>query len=631
MEYGADFMNGTTENGTDTVDSTPSNLWCEMHTDVCSISGIINPLSGEGVDLQKAFDDGLLDEQGDFHNPVTGEEMTLTEAVSAGYLIVDSDLHLDTGIGSHVFTSLVKLSLKVDGVWDPSSRAFIHLHDAVDRRLLDPVNCVYTDPVSGEEVTVTEAVKLGLVRGEYVDDVDMCIHEDVLTVKKLQIKQERFLPVSVDQVEAAMTSYRSCRSPGEFLFEKLRSQSDISRMVVFDPSINGVIGIEEAIREGIIKLDAVEFKVPGGEAVPLQEAASSGFLQLFVLEELYKLYEECSFGQLIDRGFFDPKTGMLIDDSTGESMTMERAACVGSLDLNTVFFFDMNDRQVKSLGKARSTGRFNAANGRFVHTVTGQEMTVSEAEQCGDVVFRLDAVRLTRSVEALAVLRDVMDTTMKGVYMSKHNRLMDVEEAVVVGALNVSLAAYFDSELALCVPLHVAAHDGNVDAGLATALYSAFDKLSLGKAVSLGKVDCRTGQVVLENGDKIDMKSAQQMGAWNPFYVYCVDNESSNVTTLGGLIEIGKLNVESGKLTSRSTRQQLSIQEAIDKGVITADIDPERFLNPAVALGELIDRGQVADDSAIYVTADGACMPLRKALADGFLMHSSKVGSSNYV
>ena len=655
VEYGDRFTNGAS--AADAVDGAvgATDLLSGMDTQVCAISGVIDPRTGEWISVREAIAAGLIDPRsGLFRNPVTGEEMTLAEAVRAGNLLAESALPDDAADSeAGVFTSvaMADVSYKVSGVLDPRTGRVLSLEEAVREGIVDPVKGTYTDPLTGEVMSVQEAMRRGLIKGRPFDpSKDSDQDGDVLTFQQLQILSQRFLPPSAaDLKTAAAEAGGVSQDPNEKLYDRLKNKVDTKALQVLDPATHEPITLEEAFHKGVINLARAEFDTLDGEILPLQEAAARGYVEPSVLEQILQTYQECSVGHLIDQGRFDPETGLVTDTDTGQVLSLEAAIASKVLvDPDTTFFFDVAaGGRVVSLAQALDSGRFNLATGRVVALESegggadGQELTVTEAERRGQILAGIDPARLAASAQTLGVLRGVMDTKLRGIRapLAASGHLLDVEEAVMLGVLNAPKAAYAQEGLAGLTPLQLAVKSSKIEPKVAVALFSAFGKLSLQEAIDSGKLDPKTGKFVRpDNGKSMDLDSARRSGVWNPDFVYCVDNESGGdgsgaggggvVTTLGALMDSGKLDPKSGKFRSsdRSGRPLLlSLEEAIAQGALTPVIQAERYVDLTATLKELIDSGRVNPRSASFLAPNDLRMSLRDALANGFLTLGSKV------
>ena len=636
LEYGDTFANGSAANGVDGVDGIGANLLSGMDTQICPISGVIDPRTGEWISVSDAIAAGLIDSStGTFRNPVTGEEMTLAEAVRAGYLMAEAALPDEEGgpeSGAFTSVAMVDVSYKVTGVVDPRTGEVLSLEQAIEAGIIDPARGTYTDPLTGEVMNIEEAMRRGLIKGRPFDPAKDKDEGDVLTFQQLQIRQQRFLPPSAADLKTAVAEAGASKDPNEKMYDRLRDKVDLKALSVTDPATNTPITLEEALNKGIINLAKAEFDTLDGEILPLQEATARGYIEPLVLKEILKTYQECSVGHLIEEGKFDPETGLITDTDTGQVLSLETAINSGVIDPDTTFFFDMAPKRVMSLTEALNSGRFSVVSGRVVQPDTGQELTVTEAEKCGQILASIDPTQLAASAETLGVLRGVMDTKVRGIRVPTVGHLVDVEEAVLLGVLNVPNAAYAEERLAGLMPLQLAVKSAKVEPRVAMALFSAFDKLSLQEAIDSGKLNPKTGKFVRpDNGQSMDLESARQSGVWNPDFVYCVDNEMGAVTSLGALMDKGKLDPKSGKLRSEQSGKALTLEEAIAQGVLTPIIQPDKYVDLTATLKELIDSGQVNPRSATFVAPNDLRMSLRDALANGFLTLGSKVRSLDMV
>ncbi|PVD38688.1 hypothetical protein C0Q70_01308 [Pomacea canaliculata] len=202
--------------------------------------------------------------------------------------------------------------------------------------------------------------------------------------------------------------------------------------------------------------------------------------------------------------------------------------------------------------------------------------------------------------------------------------MVNVQEGVILGLLDMPSVSYCDAETGKVVPLQAAVKKDNVEAQAALAILHACSKLSLQDALQAGKLDPRTGQALHpETGQPLDVATARRQGLWNPHLVFCVD-ETSGVTSLGTLMDQGRFDPLLGKIR-RPSGELLSLEEAIARGVLTPVIQPEQLLDTTPSLTELIDLGKVNPSSTTFVGPNDYRMSLPDALANGFLTLSSKV------
>lgn len=611
----------------DVPDGGEAKLTSQLETLMCPISGVVDPASGEWVSTKDAVTRGLINPHtATFRNSLTGEQMSLGDAVKAGFLIAEQLLPPEENSDDvGVFTSVVWLDLshKVSGVVDLRSGNIISLKRALQAGLVDPVKGTYRDAVSGEVMGIEEALRRGLIKGKPFDPAKDRDEGDVLTFQQLQIQRQRFLPLtdtdSVLQEDLVQDSNTK-------LLQHLLERVDPSRVAVKEVSTGRTISLQEAFDKGIVNLAAAQFDTLVGNLLPIQEAAASGYIEPTILKDILNTYQGFSIGNLIQQGKFDPDTGLVTDISTGRTLSLETAIECNLIDAGTTFFFDVSANRFVSMEEALKTGRMSRTTGRVVVTENGHELSVKEAEQQGYILTNPDPARLAKAAETLRVLRDVMDTSTRGIKLAATGRMVNVQEGVILGLLDMPSVSYCDAETGKVVPLQAAVKKDNVEAQAALAILHACSKLSLQDALQAGKLDPRTGQALHpETGQPLDVATARRQGLWNPHLVFCVD-ETSGVTSLGTLMDQGRFDPLLGKIR-RPSGELLSLEEAIARGVLTPVIQPEQLLDTTPSLTEMIDLGKVNPSSTTFVGPNDYRMSLPDALANGFLTLSSKVSA----
>ena len=84
-----------------------------------------------------------------------------------------------------------------------------------------------------------------------------------------------------------------------------------------------------------------------------------------------------------------------------------------------------------------------------------------------------------------------------------------------------------------------------------------------------------------KTGELIPVHRAKEMGvsdheAINPDYIFLVDSETGDVTSLGKLIETGKFNPDTGMFTSEDTGKRMSLEDAIAEGLLVPRLEGEK-------------------------------------------------------
>ncbi|XP_005100351.2 microtubule-actin cross-linking factor 1 [Aplysia californica] len=625
VEFADALSNGMFQNGGEQGDLLQNSL----ETKTYAISGVVDPRTGEMISVKEAIASGLLDPRtGKFRNPVTGEELSLMDAVRAGYLMADPSLLEDEddrdGPMYQSYTSIVleEVKYKVASVVDPVTGEEISLKRAIQDGIVDPKQGTYKNPHTGEVMPLEEAIKRGLIKCRPFDPSRDRDDDTVLAFQQLQVKKQTFKAGEPGLVngEAAKAD------PNEVLLDRLRDQVNTAKVMIVDPRTGKPISLEDAVEQGLIDLAKGTFQTPDGQTVSLLEACAQGYLEPSVLETLMKAYHGASLGDMIRTGQFDPDTGLVTDLTTGQTHTLQAAIENGTLDPETTFFFDVATDRITSVAQALESGRLDKASGKIVDAGSGRNLSVSDAIKQGQILAEISPEQLAEKAESLSLLRGCMDTSIKGIKIPNVSELASVEEAVTLGALSVPKAAYADENTVGTVPLQLAVQMEKVEPAVAVALFSAFDQHSLEKAIQQGKFDPETGKIIdPATRKKFALDEAKECGGSNPDFVFLVDQESGNVTTLGALVGNGKLDPSSGHFVSETTGHPMTVSEAIAQGLLVPSIEPEKYVDTSCSLKDLIDSGKVNPRSTEFVAAGGLRMSLRDGLANGFLTMSSKV------
>lgn len=558
---------------------------------------------------------------------MTGEELSIFEAVRAGYLMADPSLLVEDqadGPSYRSFTSIVleDIKYKVSGIVDPATGQEISLKQAIRDGIIDPVLGIFKNPQTGEVISLEEAMKRGYIKGREFDPLKDKENDSVLAYQQLQVRKQTFNAGEPGLVNGEVNKL----TLNDILFEKLRENLNVAKVMVVDPKTGKPVSLEEAVENGSINLTDGSFQTQKGDTISLLEACAQGCLEPSVLKEIMKMYQDASLACLINNGQFDPETSLVTDLNTGKVFTLQAAIQNDTINPDQVFFYDLAQNRVLSLSQAVKSGRMDELSGKIIKSKTGERLSVTQAETCRQIDAEINADEIVQRAESLALLRKSMDTSIRGIKIPHVSETASVEEAVILGALQVQKAAYVDEQTVGVVPLQLSVQMERVEPKVALALFSAFDKHSLEEAILKGAFDPKSGKFIHpKTKEKFSLDEAKESGTCDPYFVYLVDQETGNITSLGAMADKGKFDPVSGCYNSDSTGHSMSVNDAIAQGLITPRIEPERYVDLSSSLKDLIDAGKVNPRSTEFVAANGLRMSLRDALANGFLIMGSKV------
>lgn len=623
VEYQTDMVNGV--NGVMSM----KNM---LDTRTYGIQGVIDPRTGEWISVEEAIAAGILDlERGMFINPVTGEEMTILDAIKNGFIIADPELLAaleNQEPGLYTFVDWNDLAYYITSVVDPVTGDDISLKRAIIDGVVDPKKGTYFNSLTGETMSIMEAIKRGLIKGRVFDPTKDPDDGNVLRFRQLQVKQQMFHAAeaelfgeSVDSLEGMPKAHTA----NEIMFEKLKGTIDVSMRGIVEESSQKRLSIEEAFKAGILRLGSAEFESTS-EITSIEEATAKGLIEPKVLREILKAYDECSVGELVDKGVFDSETGLVTDLKTGHSLSLQTAISQHLVNPETIFFYDNPSHRIMSLASAIETGRYDLETGKYVNSATEEDLTMNEAVNANLICTHVDPASIAEHAETLGYLRSLMDTNLKGVHTPHTADALSIEEAVMSGVINLPQAEYIGENVHDPVPLAAAVKSEKINTEVATQLFGAMNKLSLHEAIQTNTINPQTGKFYkAATNETMSLYAAEGKGEINPNFVFFVDKKTDDIASLGAFMSKGKFDAKTGKFKDTKTGIGISIAKAIEQGMIDPVINPDKFVQITSTLKDLIDSGKVNPRTTSFIAPNGQEMSLRDALANGFLTMNSKV------
>nr|KAI8726704.1 microtubule-actin cross-linking factor 1 [Biomphalaria glabrata] len=595
----------------------------ELETKVYTVSGVVNPKTGEIVSAKESINSGLFNlKTGKFTNPVTGEELSLCDAVRAGYILADSALQDEDNPLFSTSTSIVLEDAKytVLAVTNLSTGQDVSLSQAIKDGIIDPIHGIYKNNWTGETMPIEEAFKRGYIKGKLFDPLQDKEDENVLCYQQLQVKKQ------ILKAGQLVGGNLQSSDPNELLLNKLHEIENTANIMIQNPKTGKPISLEDSVLSGCINLADGSFETQNGEIISITEACALGLIEGQTLKEILRVYQQLSLANLVSSGQFDPYTGLVTDLKSGQTCTLQAAVESRVIDPTCTFFYDLAQNRVLSLSEAFDTGRLNKLSGEVIHPSTGEKLSVEQAELKKQINCDINPDEIVERLESLALLRRCMDTHQPAIRVPNVQHLVSVEEAVTMGILQVPKAAYVEEETVGQVQLGLAVQMERMDSQVALTILAALDKHSLEQEIGQGHFNPTTGMYMNPKTQKqFTIDEAHKSGLWNPYCVFLVDTETDSVTSLGYLADKGKYDPVSCHYLSDTMDASMTINEAIAKGLILPYIEPEKYVDTSCALKDLIDSGKVNPRTTDFMAANDLRLSLRDALANGFLTMGSKV------
>ncbi|CAC5414508.1 DST [Mytilus coruscus] len=535
-----------------------------------SIVSVIDPNTGQELKLHDAVHKGVIDHDGKtYFDDEHGRIIPIMDAVNQKLVRVkdvDSEMKSTELYGESKDDTITQVkTLKINTVVDPASGHSISLQDAVKRNILDLHAGVIVNSNTGEEIPISEALKMGLVSGEKSSKTETfeTTSPDTLHLKSVfDADQGQFIPVklaiekgiinpqtgrykekdgsSIPITEAVhegkiKADQKMVRSPSSA--EVITERRTFNIQTIVDPRTGQTIPVPQAVQSGILDLKSgIVTNTQTGEKLSIPQAIKRGYVRAdSVSEELEGLDgskpinnvksvkdprtgEWLSVEEAVNRGVLDGGLCKYLDKHTGETLELEDAARRGYVQLEQTFPFvttvKRDSMTVKAvidpktgtkipLQEAIRKGIFIPDKGIVINLRTGERLPLLMAAEKGLVEIAAG------SSENIVTVGDTMITEVKDPFTG---RTMSLDEALKRGIVDKDKHVYYDPKTGASMPLE--------------------DAL---------KIDLIKGESLQQNGN--------------------VDKETKDVK---------QINV-TGVLDS-STNRQLTADQAIQKGIIDADM-----------------------------------------------------------
>ena len=480
-------------------------------------SGVVDPRTKQQLSVFQALSNGVLDQiNGTYRNPDTGETITVPEAIQKGLIMADfkeglpnGDAHNNGGF-TPVRNKMYTAKYPVEGVIDPKTGEWIGVKEAITSRIIDPRTGLYTNPLTGEQMNILEAVQNGYLVA------DPALLEE--------ITEENGMYTCVDF-------------------------SDISYDIaaVLDPSSGQEMTLKRAIQDGVI----------------------------------------------------DTSNSLYRNPHTGETMTVAEAIKKGLIKVRQIDSNTPNDNIL-------TFKQLNIKRQRFVPGVGD----IHEGE---DDVDGLERDPNKRMADSLRSKHDVSVPVIK----NSGKRDISLEEAVSQGLINLAKNEF-------CPPggtpmsIEEAIEKGLISPEAAKQILDIYKDNSIGQLIADGKFDPDTGLVTdPKTGHTISLQAAISQRILDPSTVFLVDN-NGKVISLAQAIENGLFNPETGKFVDPKTGEQLSLSEAIARGLVRTHIDPEKTVEQCEMLAQLKDKTDL-NAKCIVSPFTGEMLSLEDAIKAGVL------------
>lgn len=615
----------------------------EIDIKVAFLKGFVVPGPRKPISLEAVIRKGMYDPQsGSIKDRFTQQQIDIEEAVRRG--IVDAFITecQDTAAGS--FMSLddaltIKLiNPSTSRLRDTKAGELVPLDVALDKGLIittpfvptlidvivqeyySPKTSLVLNPMTGDEVTIRQALAIGYVDGRTIkirDDRNDSVISLQDAQKKNLVDLERGLllfPHSMTLDIAFEKGYILSTIKPWTLQEALAHQCYDPKTGVF--TIDGdKFTLEEAIARGVISRDSSSVKDPRtGTIISLADAIKYGLIDpksgtaldlvtnisLTLIDALERglivpAKRKISLPEAVFKGFYDPKTGKFSSLESHEKLYTDQAIKRGIIDPTSAIVRDPSG-YVITFNKAIEQLIVDPKTGTITND-KGQSVDFHEAFERGLLV--------------------------------EARRPMSLSEAISKGILDDEKDAFLDPQTGAHLTLIQAIREDLIDADSVTvkdARTGFLKKITLHEAIQRGCIDEITGRVKDFTRDnlEISLKEAYEAGL-------LIDNKAA--VSLQRAIHQGLYDDKTRKITDPSTGRAITLHEAMRKCVISPtlacywDKRAERLLS----LAETCRAGVIDRRSGVFREPGANCsISLSDALQIGLIVDIESTGFGFY-
>lgn len=628
-----------------------------LRTDLPAIK---NTKSGLAVNLAEARSTGLVDaKSGKFIDLKQKESLTLDEALHWG-CIVKADKPLT-------------------------------LYQAIQYGLYNPTSRVFTDPITGEKKTLSNARREGLISNNShlfnaktgkVQKIEKFIKSGLLDVVNSTVRDavtKRKYPLT-----DALSSGYIRPIPKPFDFETAVNQQvlDIEEALVREPTTGTKLSIDEALTQGVIDGQSVSVRMGAGTYVTLDEALAQQTLDPKTLKVAdVRQNRMVPLGEALKGGLLVKSKVSLVEANqagainfenctyktvTGEIISLDKALQLDLIDPTSASIRNPITGETWSLQEAIENNLFNPKAGTVVDPVSGDSLSFKEALQGGLISLRRP-VTLNEAIESGMFnvdtlhfrdiwsgetynLKEAMDLGLllpcsATIRNTSTGEVFAIDKALEEGFVNIDDGLIHDRRANTWIPVRESV-DGNI-------VYMFTKHPSLYDCVAHGLYDPDTGKITNPNtGEKLRIKHALTTKIISPFTTLVRNTEDNKLFNLCEAQKNNLFNANKGTCLDAEQDEKLTLDEALNRDILVRSIQPltlesaikqgyfdshtGKFRDPLheelITLDEAIKRKLINTDSlSIRDPKTGERISIKRAVEEGILdPEQGKLHDPNY-
>lgn len=514
--------------------------------------GIVVP-SKTQISLPEAVFKGYYDpNSGKFVDPKSKEKLKTHSAINRGYLDITStmvtineerytfDQAITDGIIDIEYGTITLTGKPVDfneaferGIF-VEARTPMSLSEALTKGVCDPLSQLFLDPRNGDQLTLIEAIEVGLIDPDSVSVKD---------TKSGAWRKLNFIDAIHGHYVDGNTGKVKDFSKGENYEVSLQEAFDLGILI----DNKAAVSIQRAIHQGLYDEQTGKITDPTTERkITLHEAVRN-----YIINPLLPCYFDkknqklLSLSETARAGIIDMRRAEFKDPVTHEVMPLNLALDAGLIvDIETANF---------GLYEAIQMGFLSRDQNVFVHPANGVKYNLKEA-----------CVRELINPET-SIVKDTKANKYVKLPFAIKNNLID-DKLTLFNLPNGKQIDLVDAK----------------DRGLIVTIRKP---LSLEEAVINILYRPDSGKFVdVTNNTFYDLKQAIENGLIDPTTTALKDSTSGNLVPLVLAITDGSIDVDKGRVIDRKLKQTYNLDKALEKGLL---VTVDKPLETQRILGEL--------------------------------------------
>jgi len=614
-------------------------------TKTFSVQSVVDPATGKVISITEAIQQGIVDQsKGLYTHPVTGEIIPITEAVNRGLIVADVRESTVTarepaGQASEILVSR-EVAYTLKSVIDPRTNRELSIAEATSLGILDCASSEFRHPVTGEVMSLDEAITRGLVRVERGRPSADKVGES---------REEKVPSIHIDDEADAREDMTS---------EEMSEERQTFQIAgVVDPESGDVIPLNEAIEGGLVdETGGMYIDRRTGQRMPISSALERGFIvgQLVHKTEKKQLFRSTVVASRIDdiATVFNPLTGTQIPVSQAIQMGLIGRDLTSYYNPATdeTMSIDEAVRRGLAITRSSSTGKKTATDGvmavvdwdtgMIVERNTGRQLTPTEALRKGlidettakmidnkqaaknttvpvtdqspdeDVKITIRTTEVVEQPPSAITIEETVSPSAAHLSEEEFGGQLSFDAAVKLGLFSVKTGKFFNPLSGYVMSLSDA-----VNSRLINSKLTAFVDLRTGRVCTLDQAFDM--QLINMYTGRLDMsRIAATNITLDPRFLPDVDWQLE--LNIEDAVACRLFDAESGLLLHPVTRQKLTLSDATSGGVIVGDVTlvvnletgARMSLTEALAAGLIngqtgkmtLSAGVVGDSSATEIT-----------------------------